>query len=134
MSFMETCYIRIKSTVKKYISLTLKASVLLALMISLNVSAAPRSFSVGIDDWARPRSGERLLSFPALRDFAAVWSVVPQGSVVEIRYPGGDEGGLWASELSDWLVALGIASEHIKLMPGHARADQIELVIMEPRK
>lgn len=108
--------------------------VLTVLMMSVNISAAPRSFTVGIDDWARPRSGERILSFPSLRDFAAVWSAMPQGSVVEIRYPGGDEGGLWASELSDWLVALGIASEHIKLMPGHARADQIELVIIEPRK
>ncbi len=108
--------------------------VIAALVFSFSVSAAPRNFTLSVDDWARPRSGTRILSFAPLRDLAAVWSTVPEGSIIEIRYPGGDEGSLWASELSDWLVALGIASEYIKLMPGHVRADEIELIIVEPRQ
>ena len=123
-----------RPTVKKYLPFMQKPIVFLLLFAALGAFAAPRSFTLGVDDWARPRSGERILSFPSLRDFAAVWSTVPAGSVVEIRYPGGDEGSLWASELSDWLIALGIAAQHIKLMSGQARADQIELVIIEPRR
>lgn len=96
--------------------------------------AAPRTFIVGIDDWARPRSGEHIVAFQELRDLATVWSTAAEGSVIEIRYPGGDEGGLWAGELRDWLVALGIASEHIRLTPGSARVDRIELVIVESRQ
>lgn len=114
----------------------LSTGLLTALLLSLSagVLAAPRSFSISADDWARPRSGEGLVSFQSLRDFAAVWSTVPPDSVVELRYPGGDEGSLWASELRDWLVSLGIGSEHIRLTPGQARADRIRLVIIEPRK
>lgn len=111
-----------------------KVSICFFVAVSSIVFAAARSFTLNVDDWARPRSGERILSFPALRDFAAVWSTMPTGSVVEIRYPGGEEGSLWASELSDWLVALGIASEHIRLTPGYAWADRIALVIIEPRR
>lgn len=98
------------------------------------IVAGPRSFSVSADDWARPRSGAGLIAYSQLRDLAAVWTTVPKGSVIEIRYPGGDEGGLWAAELSDWLVSLGYASEHIRLTPGSARVDRIELQIVEPRR
>ncbi len=106
----------------------------ITLIFSFTIIAAPRHFTLSVDEWARPRSGVGIVSFPSLRDLVAVWSTVPEGSMIEIRYPGGDEGSLWASELSDWLVALGIASEHIKLTPGHARVDEIELMIVEPRQ
>lgn len=109
-------------------------SLVVVVALSSGVKAAPRTFTVGIDDWARPRSGERIVAFPELRDLTTVWSTAAEGSVIEIRYPGGDEGSLWAGELRDWLVALGIASEHIRLTPGSARADRIELVIVEPRQ
>lgn len=97
------------------------------------VAAGPRNFSLSADEWARPRSGQRLTAFPALRDLAAVWGTVADGAVIEIRYPGGDEGSLWAAELSDWLVSLGYASDDIRLAPGSARADRIELIIVEPQ-
>ena len=107
--------------------------IIVAAVLSTSNLAAPRSFILSADEWASPRSGERILSFTALRDLVTVWATVPEGSVIVIRYPGGDAGSLWASELSDWLVALGIASEHIRLTPGHARANEIELKIIEPR-
>lgn len=115
-----------------------------------------RTFSLSIDDWARPRSGETLVGFQALRDMAAIWSAgevqgrsdaagtggteaykksgaVGGKATIEIRYPGGDEGSLWAGELADWLVALGIPSNRIQLTPGSARADRIDLVIVPSR-
>lgn len=103
-------------------------------ILTASAFAAPRSFTLSADEWASPRNGKRIISFTALRDLVAVWAIAPKGSVIEIRYPGGDEGSLWAGELSDWLVALGIASEHISLTPGHARANEIELKIIEPRR
>lgn len=113
--------------------------------VSANVAAAgayvpgTRTFTLSADDWARPRSGETIVGFQALRDMAAIWSANEQGSsnaegsTIEIRYPGGDEGGLWAGELADWLVALGIPSNRIQLTPGNARADRIDLLIVPSR-
>lgn len=98
------------------------------------VNAGEKAFSINVDDWARPRSGERLAEFDALKELVTAWSSAPAGSVIEIHYPGGDEGALWAAELNSWLVALGIASSHIHLRSGTARIDQIELVIVEPRQ
>lgn len=108
-----------------------------------------RTFSLSVDDWARPRSGETLVGFQALRDMATIWSAgevqgrsnaagtggtaVGGKATIEIRYPGGDEGSLWAGELADWLVALGIPSNRIQLMPGSARADRIDLLIVPSR-
>ena len=44
-----------------------------------------------------------------------------------VRYPGGEEGVLWAEELRGWLVALGVTSTQIKVVPGTSRPDVVEL-------
>lgn len=104
--------------------------------VSANVAAAQayvpgaRTFTLSVDDWARPRSGDTIVGFQALRDMAAIWSAGSGQATIEIRYPGGDEGSLWAGELADWLVALGIPSNRIQLTPGNARADRIDLLIV----
>lgn len=139
-----------------------RALLLIAMGVSTTVAAAEayvpgtRTFTLSADDWARPRSGETIVGFQALRDMAAIWSAGAaqgsanaasagragaveqgsanaEGSTIEIRYPGGDEGGLWAGELADWLVALGIPSNRIQLTPGNARADRIDLLIVPSR-
>ncbi len=76
-------------------------------------------------DWARPRHGEWLVQEPALAE--AMDALQRHGGSLEIRYPGGDSGSLWAGELRAWLVALGLASEQIQLRLGAASAQQIEL-------
>ena len=96
------------------------------------VTAQTRQFTLSADDWARPRSGEAIVEFQTLRDLIAIWSTMEEGSKIEIRHPGGDEGSLWARELSDWLVALGVPSNLILLTPGYARADQISLLLVPP--
>lgn len=93
-----------------------------------------RKFTLSADEWSRPRSGEALVGFQALRDMAAIWSAGgDEKAMIEIRYPGGDTGSLWAGELADWLVALGIPSNRIQLTPGNARADGIDLLIVPSR-
>lgn len=78
-------------------------------------------------EWAQPRNGLTLTRYPALHQAV---SELQQGQRLQLRYPGGDEGSLWASELQAWLVALGLSSDRIELLPGSARADAIELRVV----
>lgn len=92
-----------------------------------NAFAGPATLSAG--EWARPRSGEALVAWPALSAVVQEYLASADGTL-RIRYPGGDEGSLWAREVRAWLVALGIASDRIELMPGSADADRIELDVL----
>ena len=80
------------------------------------------------EQWALPRHGERLLNMPALKQVYTQWSQDPH-QVIEIRYPGGEEGELWLQELQDWLIALGIASDHIQSLPGSGAKDIISCTV-----
>lgn len=51
-------------------------------------------------------------------------------SLLKIKYPGGDEGTLWVNELRSWLIALGLSSERIELIPGSAISTTIELEVV----
>lgn len=46
-----------------------------------------------------------------------------------IRYPGEDSGEIWASELRDWFISLGVPSDYILLVPGSQDADEITLIV-----
>ncbi|WP_127477928.1 hypothetical protein [Sulfurivermis fontis] len=75
-------------------------------------------------EWAQPRTGTALLQHPAL---AQAMAELHDGQTLQLLYPGGDEGSLWARELQAWLVALGLSSQRIELLPGSTREDAIEL-------
>lgn len=78
--------------------------------------------------WARPRSGKAVLAMPPVR--AAVQGLIRMpGSHLLIRYPGGDEGSIWAEELQSWLISLGIEPTLIEIRPG-STPEQIELQLM----
>lgn len=95
-------------------------------------TAHAQSFELNTDDWVRPRSGAAVVEFEALRKAVEAWSAGGGNGMIEIRYPGGEEGGLWARELTDWLVAFGVPSRHIRAVPGNARRDRIALEVMGP--
>ncbi len=81
--------------------------------------------------WDRPRSGDFVTGIPALRE--ALQAVDrPAGRHLRIRYPGGEQGLLWAEELRGWLVALGLGSSRIHIAPGAPRPDVLELVVDTP--
>jgi hypothetical protein len=46
-----------------------------------------------------------------------------------IRYPGEDSGEIWASELRDWFISLGVPSDYILLVPGSQDADELTLIV-----
>jgi hypothetical protein len=94
-------------------------------------TAHAQSFELNTDDWVRPRSGATVAGFEALRQAVEAWSASGGNGAIEIRYPGGEEGGLWARELTDWLVAFGVPSRHVRALPGSGRRDRIILEVMK---
>jgi len=67
--------------------------------------------------WAEPRDGHSLSRLEGLGELVKALGVDGRQRLL-IHYPGGEEGSLRAAELRSWLVALGIASRHIELVPG----------------
>jgi hypothetical protein len=103
--------------------------ILILLMFILPASANRlRIFSLGADEWARPRAGAVIPAFGALRSAIDYWGK-GSNSAVLIRYPGEDSGEIWASELRDWFISLGVPSDYILLVPGSKDADEITLIV-----
>ena len=67
--------------------------------------------------WAEPRDGYSLSRVEGLGELVKTLDAGGSHRLL-IRYPGGEEGSLRAAELRSWLVALGVASRHIELVPG----------------
>lgn len=94
--------------------------------------AANNVYILTSEQWNVPREVGTILSMPALQQAMQEYQV-KQANQLLIKYPGGDEGTLWAYELRGWLVSLGIASEHIELIPGAAKPGQLEISIIQPK-
>ena len=105
---------------------------LLIILVFSPVSSAESVQIITADDWARPRSGESLVQMPALqrtvRDYLSQSD--ERGQRILIRHPRGEEGVLWAEELRSWLVALGIPSAAIEVIPTSTQIDSIELAVL----
>lgn len=101
---------------------------LLMLLISISVASpvwASEVVQVTADQWARPRHGEWVVQLAPLKQILDTLEREP--GVIMVRYPGGEEGTLWAQEIAAWLVSLGVSSEHIEHVPGSVREDVIDL-------
>jgi hypothetical protein len=81
------------------------------------------------EQWAVPRSAETVINMPPIRETINQMQAFP-GNRLLIRYPGGEEGVLWVSELRSWLVSLGISSQAMELVPG-SEINQIELSVIQ---
>ncbi len=100
----------------------------LLLVLSPVSANSLRIFSLGADEWARPRSGAVMPNFGALRSAIDYWEKGTNTAIL-IRYPGEDSGEIWASELRDWFISLGVPSDYIILVSGSQDADEITLVV-----
>lgn len=92
----------------KYIGAFLLAAV--AAGFAANVQAA--GYAVTADMWMQPRSGQVMLQMAPVHAAVLDWMKHP-GSKLMILHSGDDVGSLWASEVQDWLVSLGIPSSDI---------------------
>lgn len=102
-------------------------------VVSVPVQAVAKTNPAGnylltAEMWARPRSGKAVLAMPPVRDVVQKLIQTP-GSHLLIRYPGGDEGSIWAEELQSWLISLGIEPTLIEMRPG-STPEQIELQLI----
>lgn len=95
-------------------------------------STAEFTVAVHAEQWDTLRNGEALLKQPELGELVQRWMKAP-GSVIELRYPGGEEGEIWVHELFDWMVALGVPSSAMQSLPGSGTNDTIYLVLIQGR-
>lgn len=114
-------YAGYKKTMKKLLLIGLLAA-------SPILAAAEYTYRITAEEWSRPRSGEQLVTLPGLGNAVRRFMEMPEGFFI-IRYPGGEEGSLWAGELQAWLVAMGIESSLIEMRPGSDRDDLVELIV-----
>lgn len=98
----------------------------LTLAVVFPIHASETQWVLSADEWARPRDGKGLVSMSALKKTVQAWGKQSNLKMV-VHYPGGEEGILWAKELQDWLIALGIPSSHIQTISGHSRKDAITI-------
>jgi len=82
------------------------------------------------EQWEFARSGESLMSLPVLRDVINRW-LEDRQKLIEIQYPGGEEGEFWVQELSDWLVSLGVPSDRMIIVPGSGSGDMIKFDLIK---
>lgn len=88
--------------------------ILILFLATFGVTAAARAdnYTITADMWMQPRSGEVMLQMPPVRAAVQDWMKHP-GAKLAILHSGDDMGSLWASEVQDWLVSLGIPSMDI---------------------
>lgn len=116
-------------TSKNYRIVISKACILALLLVAGQVWAnSVRIFSLSADEWARPRSGAVIPQLSAIRSAVSYWGKGGDRIMI-IRHPGEDSGELWAAELRDWLISLGVPSDYILLLSGTQAADEIKLMV-----
>jgi len=111
----------------------LPALLILLMLLPMSGHPAQPVAVVTSSEWARPRDGVGITRLAGLQQAMRTLLSSREGRIV-VRYPGGEEGILWAEELRSWLVALGVASSQIELVPGAERADAIELSPARPTR
>ena len=97
------------------------------------VAAGPVSdtaLTLHAEQWELARSGETILSIPVLKQVVRAW-LADREKIIEIQYPGGEDGDFWVQELTDWLVSLGIPSDNMFTTPGSGADDVIKFKIIK---
>ena len=95
----------------------------------LDVFANETTTIISAEQWAIPRHGERVVEIQEIRTIIQKWQINPK-QLIEISYPGGENGELWLTELKDWIIALGISSANIKVVAGSGSKDIIKLTVV----
>lgn len=107
---------------------TLLISTILLMLSSSVLANSVRIFSLTADEWARPRAGEVIPAMESVRLAMNYWESGNNAAML-LSYPGEDSGELWASELKDWLISLGVPSDAILLSPGLQAKDEIRILV-----
>lgn len=112
-------------------SMRIRTPSLLVLAALGGPAVGASEWSLPPEAWARPRDGAYVAGLAPVRAAVRAWMSAPDGSTLTIRYPGGEDGLIWASELRDWLVALGVPPAAVSLVPG-AGGEGLRLALEGP--
>lgn len=91
-------------------------------------AAAPSAWTLGAAEWAAPRTAERVLGLAGVAAAVRALLAAPQATLV-LNHPATEAGTLWAEDLRDWLVALGVEPRRIDLAAGKSAIDQLSLAV-----
>ena len=117
------------SSAGKTVSMLVSQFAMIALLAFSSGVAAAVETELHAEQWELARNGERLLGIGGIAEVVSEWSS-DKRQKIELQYPGGEEGELWVSQLTDWLVALGIPSMSLVAVPGSGKADIIRLRVI----
>ncbi|MBT3204602.1 MAG: hypothetical protein HOM14_20790 [Gammaproteobacteria bacterium] len=87
-----------------------------------------RIFTLSADQWARPRAGEVIPQFEPVKLAMAYWESGTDASIL-LSHAGEDSGEIWASELKDWLISLGVPSDFILISSGLQGSDEMRILV-----
>lgn len=119
----------VKRNVGSCVRLAIMAAAVWTACSAAGAAPAPNSWILSAEAWAVPRQAETILAMPPMAAAVRALLATSQGRLV-ITYPATEEGGLWGSELRDWLVSLGIDSDRIQLQAASSSAKQINLSVL----
>ncbi|MDX1454529.1 MAG: hypothetical protein R3217_03650 [Gammaproteobacteria bacterium] len=113
----------------------------LAICLLLLLATAPATagtYEVTAADWSRPRSADMVTSLPGVAEAVREWHALEQrdgndAGVILLRHGTSEESSVWAAELKDWLIALGLPGERVRLEMGGVDNDVIELDVRSRR-
>lgn len=99
----------------------------------LYAAAAQAGFwqqTVSRADWQRHVTEGRLLELDAIRELLLRFEE-REDVRVTIRYPGGDAGTAWAVQFRNRLVAYGVPSRYMELLPGSGGLDILHVSMVD---
>ena len=105
----------------------------LLMLIASSSLAEEQQYILTAQQWNVPRTESAILTMPPLQSMMQAYQKSNQSARLLVKYPGGDEGTLWAYELRGWLISLGIGSDHIELVPGSRDANQLEIYLINTK-
>ncbi len=82
--------------------------------------------SIERSEWQTSLERRALTELEAVRELFSRFEERPD-VIITVRYPGGDFGSDWALEFRDWMVALGIPSSYLELVPGSGGTDVLNI-------
>ena len=81
-------------------------------------------------EWQQHAGQGRLLELAPVRELLSRFEE-SDGNRVTIRHPGGDAGTAWAVQLRDRLVAWGIPSDYVEMIPGSGGLDILHVSLVD---
>jgi hypothetical protein len=112
--------------------LLLIAALLVSPAAFADATSLPDAFTLSADQWAQQRSGAALLRLQPIQGIVQEWLAQPDSHIV-IRHAASDAGNLWAGELQDWLVSLGIPAGHIVKQASADQPDDSITLLVAPK-